>query len=228
MNRRVLLKQITTCSCQRIVPLSPVLESLSAPESECGHEDDTRGSSLAEWSSKTEAKWFELMAVILDEFNPEVSRHETKRRLADWFEQITKSLEDGTYFAIETLETGAFRRKQLCLEALVRSQGDERPETVFLHTLDLLRLMFPVGYFQEDPQLSHMDRVRFSEQLHRIRRRHPDHYRRLAETILILNPGRFQTAWELWSSQNHEADRQDMTEGLALLRDESLQAFCQG
>jgi hypothetical protein len=227
MNRRALLKQVAACSCPTVAPLGQIQESRCASASDCTEEDAARVSCLVDWSRKTEGKWFELVAVILDEFNPEVSRQETKRRLADWFEQIVKSLEEFTYFAIETLETAAFLRKQPCLEALVRSKGEERPETVFLHTLDLLRLMFPVGYFQEDPQLSHKDRVSFHEQLNRIRRRHPDHYRRLAETTLILNQGRFQMAWELWSSQNSEADGRDMQEGLALLRGEPLLAFSQ-
>lgn len=221
MQRRHIIQQAVACALGPLLPLSSALERMPS-EMDLDEDDAFRVQQMLDWAAKSEAKWFELVLVILDEFNPEVSQQETKRRLADWFEQIVKSLEECSYFAVETLERGAFRRKQPCLEALVRSQGDERPETVFLHTLDLLRLMFPVGYFQEDPQLSYNDRVSFTAQLNRIRRYHPECYRRLAETTRILNPIRFQTVWELWSSQNHEADGRDMQEGLALLRSEAL------
>lgn len=200
MNCSALLKQAAVCTCHTAVPLGQILESRCASESDCDQEDAARVSCLVDWSSKTEAKWFELVAVILDEF---------------------------AYFAIETLKTGVFRRKQRCLQALVRSKCEQRAETVFSQSVDLLCLMFPVWYFQEDPQLSPMDRVRFPEQPLRIRRRHLDHYRRLAGTTLILNPSRFQTARELWSSQNNEADCMDMQESLVLLREEPLHAFCQ-
>ena len=121
MNCSALLKQAAVCTCRTAVPLGQILESRCASESDCDQEDAARVSCLVDWSSKTEAKWFELVAVILDEF---------------------------AYFAIETLK-------------------------------------------------------------------------------MILNPSRFQTARELWSSQNNEADCMDMQESLVLLREEPLHAFCQ-
>jgi hypothetical protein len=223
-NRRTILKQAVACTFSSIPALKVASGVPLQVESFLDKEQALYHARYLFWSKETQEAWLQLLGTGLKSLNTDVPHNDLKKELIEWCAKITTSLEDGSYFGIETL---TFEHKKPMVTNFFGAIREEKSaEQRLIHCLDLLRLISPIQYFQEDDSLGRDEPIPVTSQLTRLKRYYPEVFEQLAQATISQELVRLEEALDEWSKQLEEEKKQEallqMNEGLAFLRAETI------
>jgi len=226
-NRRSILKQAIACSLPSIPALSATSNATLQIEPYLEEEQEAyyRARNLV-WSKETEKTWLQFLGTGLKSLNADVPHSDLKVEISEWCEKIVVSLEERSYFS---METSTFEHKKPMVTNLAGAIRQEKAaEEKVIHCLDLLRLISPIHHFQENDSLDRNEPIPATSQLTRLKRYYPEVFEQLAQATVSLELVRLAKALDEWSSQFEEEKKQEallqMNEGLAFLRAETITA----
>lgn len=223
-NRRTILKQVVACTFSSIPAFKVASGSPLQVESFLDEEQAFYHARSLYWSKETQGAWLQLLGTGLKSLNTDVPHYDLKKELMEWCAKVTTSLEDGSYFRIETL---TFEHKKPMVTNFFGAIREEKSaEQRLIHCLDLLRLISPIEYFKEDDSLGRDKPIPVTSQLTRLKRYYPEVFEQLAQATVSQELLRLEKALDEWSNHLEEETRQEalfqMNEALAFLRADTI------
>lgn len=225
--RRAILKQTIACS----LPSIPALSATSNDPLQIGsHLDEIDQAYYTArnlcWSKETEEAWLQFLGAGLKSLDTSVPIYDLKEELIEWCDKISASLEEGSFFSIET---SRFKHKKPMVTNLVGAIRQEKTaEEKVIHCLDLVRLISPIHHFQEEDYFDPGVPMGLFDKLVRLQRYYPEVFEQLAQATASQDHLKLNEALAGWSSQFEETEKQEvliqMNEGFSLLRGEPITA----
>lgn len=226
-NRRTILKQAIACTLPSIPALSampndPLQDRWYLEEIDQAY-DTARNLS---WSKETEEAWLQFLGTGLKSLDTGVPNRDLSEELIAWCDKISASLEERTFFR---METSSFHHKKTMVTNLVGAIRQEKTdEEKVIHCLDLVRLISPIHHFQEKDYFDRGEPMGLFDKLVRLQRYYPEVFEQLAQATASQDHLKLNEALAGWSSQFEETEKQEvliqMNEGFSLLRGEPITA----
>jgi hypothetical protein len=220
-NRRTILKQAIACTLPSIPALSampndPLQDRWYLEEIDQAY--DTARNLC--WSKETEEAWLQFLGTGLKSLDTGVPNRDLTEELIAWCDKISASLEERTFFR---METSSFHLKKPMVASLVAAIREQKPvEQKVIHCLDLVRLISPIQHFQAGDSFDRDEPMSLLDKLARLQRFYPAVFEQLAQATVSLEVLRLEIALDEWSTQLEEEKKQvallQMNEGLAFLR----------
>jgi hypothetical protein len=220
-NRRTILKQAIACTLPSIPALSampndPLQDRWYLEEIDQAY--DTARNLC--WSKETEEAWLQFLGTGLKSLDTGVPNRDLTEELIAWCDKISASLEERTFFR---METSSFHLKKPMVTSLVAAIREQKPvEQKVIHCLDLVRLISPIQHFQAGDSFDRDEPMSLLDKLARLQRFYPAVFEQLAQATVSLEVLRLEIALDEWSTQLEEEKKQvallQMNEGLAFLR----------
>jgi hypothetical protein len=226
-NRRTILKQAIACTLPSIPALSampndPLQDRWYLEEIDQAY--DTARNLC--WSKETEEAWLQFLGTGLKSLDTRVPNRDLTEELIAWCDKISASLEERTFFR---METSSFHLKKPMVTNLVGAIRQEKTdEEKVIHCLDLVRLISPIHHFQEKDYFDRGEPMGLFDKLVRLQRYYPEVFEQLAQATASQDHLKLNEALAGWSSQFEETEKQEvliqMNEGISLLRGEPITA----
>ncbi len=224
-NRRTILKQAIACTLPSIPALSampndPLQDRWYLEEIDQAY--DTARNLC--WSKETEEAWLQFLGTGLKSLDTGVPNRDLTEELIAWCDKISASLEERTFFR---METSSFHHKKTMVTNLVGAIRQEKTdEEKVIHCLDLVRLISPIQHFQAGDSFDRDEPMSLLDKLARLQRFYPAVFEQLAQATVSLEVLRLEIALDEWSTQLDEEKKQvallQMNEGLAFLRKNTI------
>lgn len=225
--RRAILKQAIACT----LPSIPALSATSNDPLQIGSHLDEIDQAYDTarnlcWSKETEEAWLQFLGTGLKSLDTGVPNRDLTEELMAWCDKISASLEEGSFFSIET---SRFKHKKPMVTNLVGAIREEKTaEEKVIHCLDLVRLISPIHHFQEKDYFDRGEPMGLFDKLVRLQRYYPEVFEQLAQATASQDHLKLNEALAGWSSQFEETEKQEVliqiNEGFSLLRGESITA----
>ncbi|MDH4482528.1 MAG: hypothetical protein QE279_07455 [Rhodoferax sp.] len=226
-NRRTILKQAIACTLPSIPALSampndPLQDRWYLEEIDQAY--DTARNLC--WSKETEEAWLQFLGTGLKSLDTRVPNRDLTEELIAWCDKISASLEERTFFR---METSSFHHKKTMVTNLVGAIRQEKTdEEKVIHCLDLVRLISPIHHFQEKDYFDRGEPMGLFDKLVRLQRYYPEVFEQLAQATASQDHLKLNEALAGWSNQFEETEKQEvliqMNEGFSLLRGEPITA----
>ena len=224
-NRRTFLKQAVACTLPSIPALSATSNATIQIEPYLDEEREAyyMARNLC-WSKETEKTWLQFLGTGLKSLNTDVPHNDLKMEISEWCEKIVVSLEERSYFS---METSTFEHKKPMVTNLAGAIRQQKAaEEKVIHCLDLLRLISPIHHFQEVDSFDPTEPMSLLDKLARLQRYYPAIFEQLAQATASQDHLNLNKALDEWSHQLEEEKKQEalfqMNEGLAFLRADTI------
>ena len=225
--RRAILKQAIACTLSSIPDLSAMPNAPLQVRwylEEIDQAYDTARNLC--WSKETEEAWLQFLGTGLKSLDTGVPNRDLTEELMAWCDKISASLEERTFFR---METSSFHLKKTMVTSLVGAIRQQKPvEQKVIHCLDLVRLISPIHHFQEEDYFDRGEPMGLLDKLARLQRYYPAVFEQLAQATASQDHLNLNEALAGWSSQFEEAEKKavmiEMNEALSLLRGEPITA----
>jgi hypothetical protein len=233
MQRRHILQQAASCVFGPLLQVEGVLELTPASKDSLIPDEDVSQYNEAFcaarnrcWSKETEETWLQFLGTGLKSLDTGVPNSDLKLELVTWCDKISASLEERTFFR---METSSFHLKKTMVTSLVGAIREEKTaEEKVIHCLDLVRLISPIHHFQEKDYFDRGEPMGLFDKLVRLQRHYPEVFEQLAQATASQDHLKFNEALAGWSSQFEETEKQEimiqMNEGFSLLRGKPITA----
>lgn len=233
MQRRHFIQQAASCVLGPLLPVEGVLKLTPAskdsliPDEDVGQYNEAFCAARNRcWSKEAEETWLQFLGTGLKSLDTGVPNSDLREELIAWFDKISASLDERTFFR---METSSFHLKKTMVTSLVGAIRQQKPvEQKVIHCLDLVRLISPIHHFQEEDYFDRDEPMGLFDKLVRLQRYYPEVFEQLAQATASQDHLNLNEALTEWSSQFEEAEKKavmiEMNEALSLLRGEPITA----
>lgn len=216
MERRKFLRQSLAFASPALLPASAFAMRDTSFIEEEEEEFDWQG--YRRVNAEAEGFWIALLELALKSDSPEISNRELAHQLDCYLTQVIVSLDNKGSFC---LLSSIVQHNKPMVAGIVRSVSARRGPEAMIWSLDLLRSISCLGYYQDDVRTREKE-VTLPIQLGRLQRMYPDVHQSLAERVRHHDASVLDAALVTWSQGPEEQEQRQlampqMRAGLAML-----------